>query len=199
MITLALAQMMFFLGVSLEAYGGDDGLPVLSRSDFGGAIDLGDDVTFYYFVYALLLACFWLMSRLVNSRFGMVIRGIRSNEARMQAIGFATLRYQLTAFVLAGMMAGLAGALLANHTDFINPEMAHWTRSAELLVMVLLGGMGSIAGPIVGAAALLLLEELLAGITEYWALILGPIMIVIVLFARNGLLGMIDRWSGRDG
>ena len=197
MITLALAQMLFYLGISLEQYGGDDGLPLLFRSEFGGLIDLGDDLTFYYFVYALLLACFWLMQRLVNSRFGMVIQGARSNEVRMQALGFPTFRYQLTAFVLAGTMAGLAGVLLANHTDFINPEMAHWTRSAELLVMVLLGGMGSLAGPIVGAAVLLFLEEFLAGFTEYWALILGPFLVLVVLFARNGILGLLA--ARRDG
>jgi len=203
MITLALAQMLFFLGISLEEYGGDDGLPLLFRSEFVGlvdlGVDLGDELVFYYFVYVLLIGCFWLMHRVVNARFGMVIQGLRSNEARMQALGFPVLRYQLTAFVLAGVMAGLAGVLLANHTDFVNPEMAHWTRSAELLVMVLLGGMGSLAGPIVGAAALLFLEDFLAGITEYWALILGPFLVLVVLFARNGLLGLLDRWSRRDG
>ena len=199
MITLALAQMLYYLGVSLEVYGGDDGLPVLFRSELGGLIDLGDDTSFYYLVYALLLACLLLMHRIVNSRFGMVVQGARSNEARMEALGFPTLRYRLTAFVMAGVIAGLAGALLANHTDFVSPELGYWTRSAELLVMALLGGMGSLAGPVVGATTLLFLEEVLSGFTEYWALILGPILVLVVLFARNGLLGLLSPRRGRDG
>jgi len=199
MITLALAQMLYYLGVSLEVYGGDDGLPVLFRSELGGLIDLGDDTSFYYLVYALLLACLLLMHRIVNSRFGMVVQGARSNEARMEALGFPTLRYRLTAFVIAGVIAGLAGALLANHTDFVSPELGYWTRSAELLVMALLGGMGSLAGPVVGATTLLFLEEVLSGFTEYWALILGPILVLVVLFARNGLLGLLSPRRGRDG
>jgi branched-chain amino acid transport system permease protein len=200
MITLALAQMLYYFGVSLDTYGGDDGMPVLFRSDLGGLIDLGDDTSFYYLVYGLLLGCLLLMHRLVNSRFGMVIQGARSNEARMQSLGFPVLRYRLTAFVISGMMAGLAGALLANHTDFVSPDMGNWTRSAELLVMALLGGMGSLAGPVVGAAALLFLEEFLSAFTEYWALFLGPILVLVVLFARNGLLGMLSpRGGGGDG
>jgi branched-chain amino acid transport system permease protein len=199
MITLALAQMLYYLGVSLEVYGGDDGMPILFRSELGGLIDLADDGSFYYLVYGLLLACLGLMHRIVNSRFGMVIQGARSNEARMEALGFPTLRYRLAAFVIAGVMAGLAGALLANHTDFISPEMGYWTRSAELLVMALLGGMGSLAGPVVGATALLFLEELLSAFTEYWALFLGPILVLVVLFARNGLLGLLSPRGGRDG
>jgi len=197
MITLALAQMMYFLGVSLDKYGGDDGLTIAEPSNFGEALDLSDGPALYYLVFVLLLLCLLICHRLVNSRFGMVIRGARSNEARMQAIGFPTFRYQLTAFVIAGTMAGLAGILLANHTTFVNPDMMHWTRSGDLIIMVLLGGMGSLAGPVVGAAVFLVLEELLAGITEYWALIFGPFLILVVLFARGGLLGFLP--SGDDG
>jgi len=196
MITLALAQMMYFLAVSLDKYGGDDGLTIVEASHFGEAVDLTDGPTLYYIVFALLALCLWISHRLVNSRFGMVIRGARSNETRMQAIGFPTFRYQLTAFVIAGTMAGLAGILLASHTMFVNPDMMHWTRSGDLIIMVLLGGMGSLAGPIVGAAAFLLLEELLADITEYWQLIFGPFLILVVLFARGGLLGFLPR--GKD-
>ena len=123
----------------------------------------------------------------------MVIQGVRSNEVRMQAIGFPTFRYKLTAFVIAGAMAGLAGALLANHTDFVNPDMMHWTRSGDLIIMVLLGGMGSLSGPIVGALVFILLEEALSGITEYWQLIFGPFLILVVLFARGGLLGFLEK------
>jgi branched-chain amino acid transport system permease protein len=199
MITLALAQMMYFLGVSLDRYGGDDGLPLAEPSDFGGLIDLSDKTSLYYLVFALLLFCLWISHRLVNSRFGMVIQGARSNEARMQAIGFPTFRYRLTAFVIAGTMAGLAGVLLANHTEFVNPDMMHWTRSGDLIIMVLLGGMGSLVGPIVGAMVFLLLEEFLSGVTEYWQLIFGPILILVVLFARGGLLGFLTRKDDENG
>lgn len=198
MITLALAQMMYFLGVSLDRYGGDDGLPLAEPSYFGELIDIGDDNSLYYLIFVLLLVCLWISHRLVNSRFGMVIQGARSNEARMEAIGFPTFRYRLTAFVIAGTMAGLAGVLLANHTDFVNPDMMHWTRSGDLIIMVLLGGMGSLVGPIVGAMVFLLLEELLSGVTEYWQLVFGPILILVVLFARGGLLGFLERKGDDD-
>ena len=200
MITLALAQMMYFLGVSLDRYGGDDGLPLLLPSEFADLIDLSDKTSLYYLVFALLIVCFLICWRIVNSRFGMVIQGARSNEARMEALGHPTLRYRLTAFVIAGMMAGLSGALLANHTDFVNPDMMHWTRSGDLIIMVLLGGMGSLAGPVVGAVVFLALEEVLAGITEYWMIIFGPFLILVVLFARGGLLGFLERRKeGGDG
>ena len=199
MITLALAQMMYFLGVSLDRYGGDDGLPLIERSNFGALVDISNNVTLYYIVLGALVLSLFFCKRLINSRFGMVLQGTRSNETRMKTIGFPTLRYQLTAFVIAGMMAGFAGALLANHTDFINPDMMHWTRSGDLIIMVLLGGMGSLAGPVVGALAFILLEELLSGVTEYWQLIFGPFLILVVLFARGGLLGFFADKEQRDG
>jgi len=199
MITLALAQMMYFLGVSLDRYGGDDGLPLAEPSYFGDLIDLSDKTSLYYLVFALLGLCLWISHRLVNSRFGMVIQGARSNEARMEAIGFPTFRYRLTAFVIAGTMAGLAGVLLANHTDFVNPDMMHWTRSGDLIIMVLLGGMGGLVGPVLGAMVFLLLEEFLSGVTEYWQLIFGPILILVVLYARGGLLGYLTRKDDEDG
>jgi len=197
MITLALAQMMYYLGAGLDTYGGDDGLPINQSSDFG-IVDFGASVPFYYLTFALLLLALLFMQRLVNSRFGMVIQGIRSNEARMQALGHPTLRSRLAAFVIAGMMAGLAGVLLANHTNFANPEMMHWTRSGDLIVMVLLGGMGTVAGPVVGTVVYLALEEFLSGITEYWQLIIGPFLVLVVLFARGGLLGFLSD-GRRDG
>ena len=198
MITLALAQMMYYLGVSLDEYGGDDGLTIEEPSNFAGLIDLDHGPSFYYLVFVLLLACLLISHRLVNSRFGMVIRGAKLNESRMQAIGFDTVRYKLVAFVIAGVMGGLAGILLANHTDFVNPDMMHWSRSGDLIIMVLLGGMGSVAGPVVGAVVFLVLEELLSEITEYWQLIFGPMLILVVLFARGGLLGVVRGKRGGD-
>jgi branched-chain amino acid transport system permease protein len=198
MITLALAQMMFFLGISLDKYGGDDGLTLSVPSDFGGLVEIDDKVEFYYVVLALLVLCLWFSNRLINSRFGMVLQAARQNETRLAAIGVPVYRYKLTAFVIAGVIGGLAGVLLANHTAFVNPDMAHWTRSGDLIIMVLLGGMGSVAGPVVGAAVFLLLEELLSGVTEYWQIIFGPFLVLVVLFARGGILGFF-RGKGDEG
>src|SRR3974390_2851860 len=172
MITLAFAQMIYYVAIGLDRYGGDDGLTIYHRSGFGGLIDLSNRTIFYYLCFGLLLVGTYLVWRIVNSRFGMVIQGARSNERRMRAIGFPTFRYRLVCFVIAGAMCGLAGALLANHTDFISPAMMHWTRSGDLIVMAVLGGMGSVMGPVIGAVALLLLEEGLSRITEYWPIVL---------------------------
>jgi branched-chain amino acid transport system permease protein len=143
----------------------------------------------------LLLGSIYLVWRLVNSRFGMVIQGSRSNDTRMRAIGFPTFRYKLVCFVIAGTMCGLAGALLATNTDFISPAALFWTRSGDLIVMVVLGGMGSLFGPVIGAVVLLVLEEVLSGVTEYWQIILGPLLLLVVLFARGGVDGLLARFS----
>ena len=137
----------------------------------------------------------FLIWRIVNSRFGLVVQGLRSNEQRMQAIGFPAKRYKLVCFIIAGMMCGLAGALLANNTDFISPSIMYWTRSGDLMVMVILGGMGSLFGPVIGAVVYLLLEELLSQFTEYSGLIMGPLLLLVVLFGRGGIMGMLGRFS----
>jgi branched-chain amino acid transport system permease protein len=191
MITLAFAQMIYYVAVSLDRYGGDDGLTIYRRSQFAGLFNLSNKVWFYYLCLAVLVLVILLVWRLVNSRFGMVIRGSRSNERRMRAIGFPTFRYQLTCFVIAGMLCGLAGALLANQTEFISPAAMHWTRSGDLIVMVVLGGMGSLLGPVVGAVALLVLEEALSRVTEYWQIILGPLLLGVVIYARGGIDGLL--------
>ncbi|TMJ30222.1 MAG: branched-chain amino acid ABC transporter permease [Alphaproteobacteria bacterium] len=193
MITLAFAQMVYYVAAGLDRYGGDDGLTIYSRSRFAGLINLSDHTQFYYLCLALLLASIAFTWRLINSRFGMVICGSRSNDRRMQAIGFPTFRYRLAAFVIAGTWCGLAGALLANHTEFVSPAMMYWTRSGDLIVMVVFGGMGSLFGPLFGAIALLVLEEGLSRVTEYWQIILGPMLLLIVLFARGGIDGLIGR------
>jgi branched-chain amino acid transport system permease protein len=193
MITLAFAQMAYYVASGLARYGGDDGLTIYKRSDFGGLINLSGRVQFYYLCLASLFGGVYLIWRIVNSRFGLVVQGLRSNEARMQAIGFPANRYRLVCFVISGMMCGLAGALLANNTDFVSPASMYWTRSGDLMVMVILGGMGSLFGPVIGAIAYLLLEEFLSQITEYWAMILGPMLLLIVLFGRGGIMGMLGR------
>jgi branched-chain amino acid transport system permease protein len=193
MITLAFAQMLYYLGISIEAYGGDDGLRLPVRSTFAGVLDLYDPYVFYYVVLAILLLAFVFGLRLVDARFGMVIRAVKSNEPRTRAVGFSTFRYKLTAFVLAGALAGLAGALLANQTEYVSPSFMHWTRSGEIMVMVILGGMGTLVGPVLGAVAYLLLEDLLSAWTVHWQMILGPILLLVVLYARRGLAGLLVR------
>jgi branched-chain amino acid transport system permease protein len=197
MITLAFGQMVYYVAIGLDRYGGDDGMTIYKRSQFGELINLSNKTAFYYLCLALLLATAYLVWRIVNSRFGMVIQGARSNDRRMRAIGFPTYRYKLVCFVIAGTLCGLAGALLANHTDFISPAMMHWTRSGDLIVMAVLGGMGTVLGPVLGAVALLVLEEVLSGVTEYWQIIIGPIFLLVVLFARGGIDGLLA--SGRRG
>ncbi len=190
MITLAFTQMLYYLGISIEEFGGDDGMRLAVKSQFG-LIDLNDGSAFYYLVLAILVLFLVLGHRLVNSRFGMVIRAARSNEARTRSIGFSPYPYRLAAFVIAGAMCGLAGALLVNHTAYLTPEFMNWTRSGELMFMVILGGMASIAGPVLGAFALLLVEDALSGWTQHWQLILGPLLVLSVLFFRHGLAGLL--------
>jgi branched-chain amino acid transport system permease protein len=201
MITLAFTQMLYYLGISIEEYGGDDGIRLKTRSQFP-LVDLNDPLQFYYLVLALLLLSVYLVHRIVNSRFGMVLRAAKSNEARALAIGFSPYRYRLTAFVIAGAMGGLAGALLVNQVNFLTPEYMHWTRSGEIMFMVILGGMGTSAGPVLGSFALLLLEDILSNwrdprwIGEHWQVILGPLLVLAVLFFRRGLAGIFQRGNG---
>ncbi len=191
MITLAFAQMLFFFFVALKAYGGDDGL-VIRRRNALFDLDMRDDRTFYFMTLTIALAIFATYAAIVRSRFGVLIGAIRQNESRVQAIGIAPYRYKLAAFVISGMGAGLAGALLANYQRFVSPDMLHWTKSGELMMMVILGGGGTLLGPFFGAAALISLETVLTAWTERWMLILGPVLIVIVLFFRGGIAGLID-------
>jgi branched-chain amino acid transport system permease protein len=195
MITLAFAQMAYYVASGLARYGADDGLTIYKRSNFSGLINLSNRVQFYYLCLGCLFGGIYLIWRIVNSRFGLVIQGLRSNEARMQAIGFPVTRYRLACFVIAGTLCGLAGALLANNTDFVSPAVMFWTRSGDLMVMVILGGMGSLFGPVIGAIVYLVLEEFLSQLTEYWALIMGPLLLLIVLFGRGGIIGLLGRLS----
>ncbi|HMO07829.1 MAG TPA: branched-chain amino acid ABC transporter permease [Paracoccaceae bacterium] len=196
MITLAFAQMLFFLFVSLRGYGGEDGVIIRRPNELFG-LNLRDRMTVYYVVLVIAVLFFAVLWRIVHSSFGAVLRGIRQNERRMAALGFAPYRYKLFAFVLAGMGAGLAGALMANVLRFASPDMMHWTKSGELMIMVILGGVGSFFGPVFGAAAVLTLETVLGGWTEYWQLFMGLILLVIVLGTSGGIMGLIRRIGGR--
>jgi branched-chain amino acid transport system permease protein len=195
MITLALAQMLYFLGVSVDEYGADDGLVIDVRSEFAGLIDLEEGITLYYVVFACLLLTIFVVHRLVKSRFGVLIRGAKSNEARLLALGFPVTRYKLTCFVIAGVICGLAGLLLGNFTNFVNPDMMHWTRSGELIFMVVLGGLGTLFGPVLGAFTFLLLEEVLSDWTIHWQVIFGPFLVLVVLFLRGGIDSLLGRNS----
>jgi branched-chain amino acid transport system permease protein len=191
MITLAFTQMLYYLGISLEEFGGDDGMRLAEKSQFPGLVDIGDPTVFYYVVFGLLVGCLWITHRIVNSRFGMVIRAAKSNDARTRAIGFSPYPYRLAAFVIAGAMCGLAGALYANHLAYITPNLTSWQQSGDLMFMVIMGGMATTAGPLLGAFALLILEDLLSTLTQHWQIILGPILVLVVLFAKRGLAGLL--------
>lgn len=193
MITLAFAQMFYYFFTSLEIYGGDDGMAMVSRNSFGPLLSIEGNTTFFYVVLTILVLVLWTGHRLVRSHFGMVIRGSRENERRMQSIGFSTFRYKLVCFVIAGAIAGLAGALLANQSRYISPALLHWTRSGDIMIMVILGGMGSLTGPILGAIGLLAVEEALSGVTQHWMIIMGPLLIMVVLFARGGIWGVFSQ------
>jgi branched-chain amino acid transport system permease protein len=208
MITLAFTQMLYYLGISLEPFGGDDGMNT-RRSTFG-FFTLNDNVlgpkagdrdgiAIYYAAFAALVATVIFLRRLVASRFGMAIRGAMSNPVRMQAIGFPIYRYRLVAFVLAGAICGVAGFLFANHQQFLSPVYMNWLRSGEIMIMVILGGVGTIYGPVIGAIGLIALEDALEDHVgkDYWMMVLGPLLVLIVLFANRGIYSLIpDRARG---
>jgi branched-chain amino acid transport system permease protein len=199
MITLAFGQMAYFTATSLAPYGGDDGLTIAARNTFAGFALIKNERAFYYVVFACLLGSYLFCRALVASRFGRVLRGAKENPVRMATIGFNVYRFQLAAYVIAGALAGLSGFLLANATEFVSPAYMSWQRSGELIVMVLLGGLGSLNGAIIGTAAYLLTEEWLAGFTENWKVIFGPVLVLVVLFARGGLLGVWTELVRRFG
>ena len=200
MITLAFAQMIYYLSISIEKYGSDDGLSIDARSDFGfSLLDLNDNNTLYYLIFIIMVGCLCLTYRIVNSRFGFVIRGSKSNDPRMRAVGFPTYGYRLVAFVIAGVICGLSGILSANFEDFVYPDMMSWQKSGDLIFMVVLGGMGTIFGPLGGAIVFWVLQEFLSTITEKWHLIFGPFLILVVLFARGGLSGFLSGSWRRNG
>jgi branched-chain amino acid transport system permease protein len=193
MITLAFTQMLYYLGISIAEFGGDDGMRLKSKSLFGGLVDLGDPVAFYYVSLAVMLFFVFLVFKITHSRFGMVLRAAKSNEARARSIGFSPYPYRLAAFVIAGAMCGVAGMLYANHTNYITPGLMAWHQSGELMFMVILGGMATTAGPVLGTFALLVFEEVLKGFTQYWQVWLGPLLVLCVIFFRRGLAGLFEK------
>jgi branched-chain amino acid transport system permease protein len=192
MITLAFAQMIYYLTISMKAYGGDDGLSLAGRSQIP-FVDINDETTFYYVVLAVCVASLYAVARVLNARFGHVLQAIRENEVRMQALGYAVYRFKLVAFVLAGALAGLAGALLANQGGFVSPALMQWSQSGLLMMMVILGGVGHLYGGVWGAVVFLLLEETLSHFTIHWQLGLGALLLAVVLLAPNGLTSVLQR------
>lgn len=197
MITLAFAQMLYFVLVGLVMYGGDDGMSVTSRNVLPG-LDLENPTVFYYVCFAIMAAWVWLCRRIIKSPFGMVLRGFKQNERRNVNLGYAPMRYKLTAFVISAAGTGLAGALWANYALYVSPDMASWLKSGTLMAMIILGGIGSIYGAILGAVVYLGLEQWLTGWTENWMLFLGPVLILVVLFSKRGLFGWLAGKNSHD-
>ena len=197
MITLAFAQMVFYLVVSLKTWGGDDGLPLLQRSTFG-SLNLKDDSTFYFVVLAILSWVLFMLDRIAHSRFGRVIQSIRENEVRMEALGYPVFSFKLVCFALGGALAGLAGALMANQAGLASPNLLHWMQSGILMVMIVIGGVGSVFGGVVGAVLLLVCEEAFVEITPHWQIGLGVVLLAVVLWAPLGIAGLFGWGRNRE-
>jgi branched-chain amino acid transport system permease protein len=195
MVTLAFAQMVYYIAQSLRSYGGDNGFTIARRNTLAG-MSLANHTTFYYVVLALLVIVLVVAARLVKSEFGMVIRGRRDNERRLAAIGFPPFRYKFVAFLIGAGIAGLAGALMANHARFVSPAIVSWQVSGQLLSMVILGSAGTLMGPIFGAAIYLVFQQVLSDYTDHWMIFFGPLIVARVLFIKEGLWGILVRALG---
>ncbi len=189
MITLAFAQMIYYFAISWPAYGGEDGLSIYVRNGFPGLNTL-NGLHFFFVCYALLLVALVLFALFRDARFGAALQAARQNEARLATVGIAPYRIKLAAFVVSGMITGVAGALFADLNRFVSPSMLSWQMSGELIVLIILGGVGRLCGPIAGAMLYVALEFFLGGATERWQFFLGLILLVVVLFARGGIVGL---------
>lgn len=190
MITLAFAQMIYYFAISWPAYGGEDGLPIYLRNGFPGLNTL-QPIQFYMICCGLLVIALWGVSRLMQSRFGNALQALRQNETRVAAIGISPLGIKLTAFVISATVTALAGSLFADLNRFVSPTMFSWHTSGEIMILVILGGLGRLYGPLAGASLFILCEALLGGWTEYWQFFLGALLLGVVLFARGGLIGIL--------
>ncbi|CAM5186979.1 Branched-chain amino acid transport system permease protein OS=Castellaniella defragrans OX=75697 GN=HNR28_003467 PE=4 SV=1 [Castellaniella defragrans] len=197
MITLAFAQMLHYFLTALDVYGGQDGIQMSGPSMIPLG-DLNDVLTLYYLIWFILAAVFYLLYRLVRSRFGLTIQGIRENKRRMACLGFKTFSYRLTCFVISGAIAGVAGILLANNEQYVSPAIIHWSVSGELMMMCILGGTGTLIGPILGAIIYSMAEYWLSNYSVHWQLVFGPLLVFAVLFLRRGVLGLVSRKAGGE-
>ena len=192
MITLAFAQMLYYFTVSWPAYGGEDGLPIYLRNRLFG-LETMDPLTFFLIVFIALLAVIGLVSRVVNSRFGLALNAARQNDARVRSVGISVFRIRLTAFVASGTITAFAGALFVDLNRFVSPSMLSWHTSGEIMIFVILGGVARLWGPITGAALYVLLEQVLGGMTDHWQFWVGLLLVVVVLYARGGVMGLLAR------
>jgi branched-chain amino acid transport system permease protein len=192
MITLAFGQMLYYFAISWPAYGGEDGLSIYVRNGFPGLNTL-DPIQFCLIVYAVLGICLLIWARISGSPFGLALNASRQSVARVETSGISPYRLRLVAFVISGMITGLAGALYADLNRFVSPTMFGWHLSGELIVFIILGGTGRLMGPVVGAALFILLEEMVGHISEYWQIGLGMGLLVVVLFAPGGALGLLQK------
>jgi branched-chain amino acid transport system permease protein len=196
MITLAFAQMGYFLFVSLKNYGGDDGMSIAKPSRFG-PVDLASATSVYVIAFLVLVLTIWWLAKLRVAPFGMVIRGAKQNARRVSAAGIPVVRYQLLAYVMSGMLTGVAGLLLTNLNAFASPSTLAWSVSGELIVIVVIGGLGTVFGPLMGALVFLGLEEILKGFTDHWMVIFGPLIVIVALLGKNGIMGLLQRFDSR--
>ena len=192
MITMAFSQMAYYLFVSIEEYGSDDGLVINTRSEIP-LINLDDPIQMFLVSFSSLIFFMWLIQLITKSNFGLILSGIKDNEARMVSLGYNVYLHKLIAFVFSGVICGFAGVLLGNFTTFISPEMIDWSRSGELMFMVILGGVATVMGPLFGAIVFVILEEVLSSITIYWHLPFGLLLIAVVLFFRGGLSSLLSK------
>ena len=196
MITLAFAQMLYFAMGSLSRYGADDGLTLWSSADVAGTGLLKSDTGLFLTILALLIGVWLLVNRIAVSRFGRVLRAARQNPTRVATMGYSVFSYRLTAYVIAALIAALAGVLWGAQANFVSPAIGAWQRSGDLIAIVVLGGMGSRNGALIGALFFVGIEEVLSGITQDWRLIFGPMLVLIALYAHGGLAGWVDRLQG---
>ena len=198
MITLAFAQMGYFVIVSLKQYGGDDGMGIASASEFFG-LQLNTPLSVYYCAWGVLVVLTYWVLRLRTSPFGMALRAGRQNPRRVMSVGIALQRYQLTAYTLSAVLCGVAGMLLANLSAYASPSRMAWTVSGELIVMVVLGGLGSVFGPFLGALAFLGTEEVLKAATEHWMAIFGLAILAVAMLGKTGIAGWLQSRATKGG
>jgi len=190
MITLAFGQMFYYFSISWAAYGGEDGLSIYVRNGFPGLNTL-DPIQFYAICFMILLVVLWFSARLAKSSFGLSLNAARQAPTRVESVGLNPARIKLVAFILSGAITGLAGALFADLNRFVSPSMFSWQLSGEIIVFVILGGAGRLFGPVVGALIYVALEHLLGGLSDYWQVYLGALLLLIVLFGRGGAIGLL--------
>jgi len=194
MITLAFGQMFYYFSISWPAYGGEDGLSIYVRNSFPGPNTL-DPIQFFGLVFAVLAGVLWMMSRIARSPFGLALNAARQNATRVETVGLVPMRLRLVAFVISGAVTGLAGALFADLNRFVSPTMFSWQMSGEFIIFIVLGGIGRLFGPVAGACLFVVLEHSLSGISDFWLIYVGAILLLVVLFARGGLIGSL---AGRE-